>query len=101
MQHAIPGCGFYAINVHDLNMSFSLVLGGQREKLWWEFFLDPSQWWDHRPKKVIEHQSYQSSYVNAAIALLGVNLVAICCYLAWSKLGRNYFQVLCTNVIVF
>ncbi|CAM6018627.1 unnamed protein product [Sphagnum balticum] len=25
--------------------------GGQREKRWQEFFLDPSQWWDHRPEK--------------------------------------------------
>jgi hypothetical protein len=23
-------------------------LGGQREKLWCDFFLDPLQWWDHR-----------------------------------------------------
>jgi hypothetical protein len=22
------------------------------EKLWREFFADPSQWWDHRPEKV-------------------------------------------------
>ncbi len=22
------------------------------EKLWQEFFADPSQWWDHRPEKV-------------------------------------------------
>jgi len=32
-------------------------LGGQREILWCDFFLDPLQWWDHRSKKVIEHQS--------------------------------------------
>jgi hypothetical protein len=25
---------------------------GQREKLWREFFSDPSQWWDHRTEKV-------------------------------------------------
>ncbi len=50
-------------------------LGGQREKLWYDFFLDPLQWWDHRSKKVIEHQSCQNSHVNAAIALVGVDLV--------------------------
>ncbi|CAK9225564.1 unnamed protein product [Sphagnum troendelagicum] len=25
--------------------------GGEREKLWREFFKDPSQWWDHRSEK--------------------------------------------------
>jgi hypothetical protein len=78
MQDAIPGRGFYAIKVHDFNAIFSAVLGGQREKLWREFFLDPSQWWDYRLEKVIEHQSCQSSHVNATIALLGVNRGAIC-----------------------
>jgi pentatricopeptide repeat protein len=28
--------------------------GGQREKLWREFFSDPSQWWDHRAEKANE-----------------------------------------------
>jgi hypothetical protein len=23
------------------------------EKLWQEFFMDPSQWWDNRPEKVL------------------------------------------------
>jgi len=27
---------------------------GQKEKLWREFFLDPSQWWDHRSEKANE-----------------------------------------------
>ncbi|KAH9540911.1 hypothetical protein CY35_14G031200 [Sphagnum magellanicum] len=27
---------------------------GQREKLWRKFFLDPSQWWDHRSEKTNE-----------------------------------------------
>jgi hypothetical protein len=50
------------------------VPAGHREKLWREFFLDPSQWWDHRPEKVTEHQSCHSSPVNGAIALEGVNI---------------------------
>jgi hypothetical protein len=25
------------------------------EKLWQEFFVDPSQWWDNRPEKVRIH----------------------------------------------
>jgi len=28
------------------------VPAGKREKLWREFFSDPSQWWDGRPEKV-------------------------------------------------
>ncbi len=32
--------------------SFSAVPGGQREKLLWEFYMGPSQWWDHRSEKV-------------------------------------------------
>jgi hypothetical protein len=48
MQDAIPGRGFYAIKVHYLNASFSVVPGDQREKLWREFVLD------HRPEKANE-----------------------------------------------
>jgi hypothetical protein len=48
MQDAAPHRGFYAIEPHDLKGSFSAVSAGQREKLWQKFFLDPSQWWDHR-----------------------------------------------------
>jgi hypothetical protein len=36
-------------------LQFSPILAvslGHKEKLWWEFFLDPSQWWDHRSRKV-------------------------------------------------
>ncbi len=46
----------YVLNVHDLMGGFSAVPGDEREKLQWEFFLDPSQWWDHRSEKVTEHQ---------------------------------------------
>jgi hypothetical protein len=28
------------------------VSSGRKEKLWREFFSDPSQWWDHRSGKV-------------------------------------------------
>jgi hypothetical protein len=73
MQDAAPHRGFYVIEPHDLKGSFSAAPAGQREKLWQKFFLDPSQWWDHRAENVTEHQSCQSSYVNIAIA---VNLVA-------------------------
>ncbi len=73
---------------------------GQREKLWREFFLDPSQCWDHRSEKVSEHQTVARVHmsVNEAIVLVGVNLVALSFLVAIlpsSKLGRNYsFQVL-------
>jgi hypothetical protein len=69
MQDAIPHCGFYVMKVHDLIGSFSVVPGGEREKLWQKLFLDLLQWWDHRLVKVSEHQSCQSSHVNGAIAL--------------------------------
>jgi hypothetical protein len=58
--------GIYGIKVHDLIRSFLAILLGDRKKLWkefylyqgeklrWEFFLDPLQWWDHRLEKVIE-----------------------------------------------
>jgi len=48
MQDAIPHCGFYVMKVHDLIESFSVVPGGEREKLWQKFFLDLLQWWDHK-----------------------------------------------------
>jgi hypothetical protein len=34
--------------------SLSVMAGPRRmvEKLWREFFSDPSQWWDHRAEKV-------------------------------------------------
>ncbi len=32
------------LNVHDLIGGFSAVPGDEREKLRWEFFLDPLQW---------------------------------------------------------
>jgi hypothetical protein len=51
MQDAIPRRGFHRIKVHDLIGSISAVAGGHREKLWREFFLNPSQWWDHRSEK--------------------------------------------------
>ncbi len=53
--------------------------------------MDPSPWWDHSSEKVTEHQSCQSSHVNGAIAIVGVNLVA---------LSINSFQILCTGGIV-
>jgi hypothetical protein len=74
-----------------LRGSFCAVRGGQREKLWREFFSDPSQWWDHRSEKVSEHQSYQSSH-GAIGALVGANLVALLVSIVpWSKLWQKLF----------
>ncbi len=72
-----PPLGFYVIKQHDLIGSCSAVPARQREKLWREFFLDPTQWWDHRSEKVTEHQTCQSAHVNGVIALVGVNLIAL------------------------
>jgi hypothetical protein len=52
------------------------------QKLCHEFFRDPSQCWDHRSEKVMEHQTCQSSHVNGAIPVVGVNIYVGCCYLA-------------------
>jgi len=78
------------------------VPAGHREKLWREFFLDPSQWWDHRPEKVAEHQSCYSSHVNGAKALEGVNIPVslLVDTLPFSELVRNSFRVLCNGGIV-
>jgi len=79
MRDAVrPHRDFYVIKVHDSEGSFRAVPGGHTEKLRQEFFVDPSHWWDQRPEKVTEHHSCQSSHVNGAIALVGVNLVALC-----------------------
>jgi hypothetical protein len=54
--------------------------------------VDPSHWWDHRPEKVTEHHSCQSSHVNGAIAQVGVNLVALC-WLLQSCPGLNLAEI--------
>ncbi len=46
--HNLFNGGLYVIKVHELIGSFSAVPGGQREKLWQEFLLDPLHQWDHR-----------------------------------------------------
>jgi hypothetical protein len=90
MQNAIPQCSFYGIKVLNLMGSFSAVLGGQLEKLWQEFFCVLSNW-DRRSEKVTEHHSCQSSFVNGAIALVGVNCIALSWLLFCHVLnfGRN------------
>jgi hypothetical protein len=77
MQDEVPHHDFYVIKLHELKGSYKAVPTGQREKLWREFFPDPAQWWYHRSEKVTEYQSCQSSHVNGAIALVGVNLVTL------------------------
>jgi hypothetical protein len=63
------------------------------QKLWQEFFRDPSQCWDHRSEKVIEHQTCQSSHVNGAIPLVGVNFFSLC-WLLVSCPGLNCAEFL-------
>ncbi len=93
MQNPIPHPGFYVIRVHHLTGSFSAVPGDHTEKQWQEFFRDPSQCWDHRSEKVIEHQTCQSSHVNGAITLVGVNLFSLC-WLLLSCPGLNCAEFL-------
>jgi hypothetical protein len=94
MRDAVrPHRDYYVIKVHDLEGSFRAVPGGYTEKLRQEFFVDPSHWWDQRPEKVTEHHSCQSSHLNGAIALIGVNLVALC-WLLQSCPGLNFAEIL-------
>ncbi len=74
------------IKLCDLNGSFLAILVGQREKCWWEFFFDPSQWWDHILEKVIGHQSYQHSHDCAFIAFVDVNLATLFLLLSYRDL---------------
>jgi hypothetical protein len=76
-QDAKPRHAFYVSEVHDSKGIFPAILGNQTEKLWWEFFLDHSEWWDHRSEMVTECQTCQSLHVNGAIALVGVNLLGL------------------------
>jgi hypothetical protein len=76
VQDAQPRGGFYVIKLYDLKGSFSVVPVAQRKKLWRAFFLDPSQWWDHRSEKVTEHQSCQ----NSPVLLTSILLLSSGCY---------------------
>jgi hypothetical protein len=76
VQDAEPHGGFYEIKLYDLKKKNSAVPVGQGEKRWQEFFLDPSQWWDHRPEKVTEHQSCQ----NSPVLLMSILLLYLGCY---------------------
>ncbi len=66
-----------------LEGSFSAVPGGHTEKLWREFFVDPSRWWDHRPEKVTEHHSCQSSRVKVVTSPMSL------CAIAWWTCMQN------------
>ncbi len=57
---------------------FLVIPTCQKGKMWIEFFLDLSSWWDRiLTMKVNEHQTSQSSHVNGAIAFVEVNLIAL------------------------
>jgi hypothetical protein len=87
---------FYFIKLHDFKEFFSVVLGGQREKLCSFWILFGSTFWlDHISEEVPEHQPCQSSHVDGATAaLFGVNFVA----LSW--LLSCLAGILCTSGIV-
>jgi hypothetical protein len=74
------------IKLCDLNGSFLAILVSQREKWWWEFFLDPLQWWDHKLEKVIGHQSYWHSHDRGFIALVDVNIATLSLLLSYHSL---------------
>jgi hypothetical protein len=80
--------------MHDSAGRFSAAPGGQRQKLWRDFFLDPSKWWDHRSEEVTERRFGQTSHFNGAISLVGVNLLALSRLLSCHglKAGRLFFR---------
>jgi hypothetical protein len=76
--------------------------GGQREKLWRDFFLDPSQWWDHRSEKVTEHQilsEFTCQWIHSFCRFQSCCSLFVA-ILPWSKLGINSFEVLSTGGII-
>jgi hypothetical protein len=54
-------------------LSFSpvpVVHAARNEKLWREFFSDPSQWWDHRSEKVnAKYPDFKNKKTKAALWL--------------------------------
>jgi len=98
IQDAITHRGFYVTKVHDLIGSFSAVPGGEREKLWREFF--SSQWWDQRSEKVIDHQSCQRVYISMGPLLLLVSILLLSplvAILPCSVLWQKFFSDPCTG----
>lgn len=69
MQDAVPCCSLYVITVHALIGSSYAISRGQKEKQWWEFFLDPLKWGDHRSENLVtEHQSCPTAHVKDQIS---------------------------------
>jgi hypothetical protein len=60
---------------------FFFIISATREKLWQEFFMDPSQWEGHRSDKVSEHQTSQSPNVNGVPLLVSILLLSLGCCL--------------------
>jgi len=85
MQDTIPYIDLHVFKLHDIKRILFLVIPTcQKGKMWIEFFLDPSSWWDHiLTRKVNEHQTSQSSHVNGAIAFVEVNLIALSLLLSY------------------
>jgi hypothetical protein len=61
LQDAISHCGSYVITIHLL-IGSSIVSKGWREKLWWDFFLDPLKSC-HRSEKVTKNESCPIGHV--------------------------------------
>jgi len=78
MQYLILACMWSEFTIWQEVFLQSLKV---TQKLWQEFFRDPSQCWDHRSEKVSEHQTCLSSHINEAIPLVGVNLFSLCGFL--------------------
>jgi hypothetical protein len=73
-------------SIYTPTHKFQLYMAGRKrinETLWWEFFWDPSQWWDHRSENVTE------------IFLLFTFLFAWLCSKSWYFILGYHGSLLC------
>ncbi len=79
-------CHWHTLDLHQLghivtsccSITLTITWGGkvgpittinQIERLWWQFFLNPSQWWDCRTKKVNPNTTTKGVHVHQVISL--------------------------------
>lgn len=67
-------------------------LGGQREKLWCDFFLDPLQWWDHRSKKLGGHKCKMCEAQICLESDVQPNVISRCGLMEYHDIGTCEMQ---------
>jgi hypothetical protein len=64
LLNVIHGMKEVHVMLYVLHEFCTAVHAGQKEKLWREFFSDPSQWWDNRSEKVRHRVWCKSQFCN-------------------------------------